>query len=132
MIKLGIDKAALYTPGYYLSLDQLARARGVDPDKFSVGLGQNQMAVAAPDEDVVTMAANAAHTILVEEDKSTIDTLIFATESGIDQSKSAGIFVHHLLNLSKRCRVVEFKQACYSGTAGLQMALALLQQNPNS
>jgi len=131
MIKLGVDKAAFYTPGYYLNLEDLARARGVDPDKFSIGLGQNQMAVAPPDEDVVTMAANAAHMILTEEDKTTIDTLIFATESGIDQSKSAGIFVHHLLNLSKRCRVVEFKQACYSGTAGLQMALALLQQNPN-
>ncbi|WPY01348.1 Hydroxymethylglutaryl-CoA synthase [Candidatus Trichorickettsia mobilis] len=55
--------------------------------------------------------------------------LLFATESGIDQSKAAGIFVHNLLQLPSRCRVVELKQACYSATVSLQMALPMLYNN---
>lgn len=127
----GIDKAAFYTSHYFVDLKTLAKARGVDPDKFYVGLGQEQMAVNPPDEDVVTLAANAAFTVLKDEDTSDIDMLMFATESGVDQSKAAGIFVHHLLNLPKQCRVVELKQACYSGTAGLQLAMAYIAQNPD-
>ena len=59
-----------------------------------------------------------------------IEMLLFATESGIDQSKAAGIYVHELLGLPARCRVVELKQACYSGTAALQLALPFLRENP--
>ena len=126
----GIDKAAFYTSHYFVDLKTLAAARGVDPEKFYVGLGQEQMAVNPPDEDVVTLAANAGFTALQDEDLNQIDMLMFATESGVDQSKAAGIFVHHLLNLPKHCRVVELKQACYSGTAGLQLAMSYVQQNP--
>ena len=129
-MKVGIDKLAFYTPPFYLPLATLAQARGVDADKYHIGLGQQHMAVIPPDESIVTMAANAASTLLQDEDKSSIDHVLFATESGVDQSKAAGIFVHHLLKLPARCRVVELKQACYSATAGLHMAMALLQQNP--
>lgn len=127
---VGIDKASFYTSHYFLDLKTLAEARGNDPDKFYIGLGQQKMAVCPPDEDIVTMAANAADRILDANDRDQVTTLLFATESGIDQSKSAGIFTHQLLKLNRRCRVVELKQACYAGTAGLQMALAMLRQNP--
>jgi hydroxymethylglutaryl-CoA synthase len=53
-----------------------------------------------------------------------------ATESGIDQSKSGAVYVHKLLGLSPNCRAVELKHACYSGTAGLQMAAGLVARNP--
>lgn len=127
---VGIDKATFYTPYYYIDLKTLAVARGVDPEKYTLGLGQKWMSVVPPDEDIVTLAANAAQKLLTETEKSEIDLFLFATESGIDQSKSAGIFVHHLLGLSKHCRVIELKQACYSATAGLQMALDVLRQHP--
>lgn len=129
-IKTGIDRIGFYTSHYYLSMASLANMRGVDVNKFHVGLGQFKMAVPAPDEDVVTMAANAAQSVLKEVDLSTIDTLLFATESGVDQSKSAGVFVHGLLELPSRCRVVELKQACYSATQALQMACAWVERHP--
>lgn len=131
MIKVGIDAIAFYTSHYALDLGCLAKARGLDPQKFFVGLGQYQMAVPAPDEDIVTMAANAAYKAIANEDISKIEMLLFATESGIDQSKAAGIYVHDLLGLSERCRVIELKQACYSGTLALQLALPFLRQHPD-
>jgi hydroxymethylglutaryl-CoA synthase len=61
-----------------------------------------------------------------------VDTLFFATESSIDQSKAAGLFVHGLLGLPNRCRVIELKQACYSATFALRMAQQFVMNNPNS
>ncbi len=131
MVKVGIDAMSFYTTNYFLDLKVLAEARGVDANKYFSGLGQQKMSVIPPDEDVVTMAADAGHRVMRHADPNDIELLLFATESAIDQSKAGGIFVHNLLNLPSRCRVVELKQACYSATAGLQMALAMLKQNPD-
>jgi len=130
LLNVGIDTIAFHTANYVLDLATLAAARGIDPDKFRLGLGQNQMAVPAPDEDIVTLAANAAKKALRDVDLESIEMLLFATESGIDQSKSAGIYVHQLLGLSPYCRVLELKQACYSATGALQLALPFLRENP--
>ncbi len=127
---IGIESLGFYTARYFLDLKLLAKERGIDPDKYLVGLGQEYMSVTPPDEDVVTLAANSAKTALTGIDPSEISMVLVATESGIDQSKSLGIWVHHLLNLSKTCRVVELKQACYAGCAGLQLALSYVKQNP--
>lgn len=131
MIKVGIDSISFYTSHYVLDLKHLAEARGIDPAKFSIGLGQHQMAVPPPGEDIVTMAANAALRAIRNINAPQIEMLLFATESGIDQSKAAGIYVHHLLNLPARCRIVELKQACYSATLGMQLALPFLRQHPD-
>jgi hydroxymethylglutaryl-CoA synthase len=131
VLKVGIDTISCYSSHYVLSLEELAKARGVKADKYTESLGQHHMAVPPPDEDVVTMAANAAIGALRDIDKSSIELLLFATESGIDQSKAAGLYVHDLLNLPERCRVVELKQACYSATMALQLALPFLRQHPD-
>jgi hydroxymethylglutaryl-CoA synthase len=130
VIKVGIDTFAVYTPRYSFDLTTLATARGGDPDKYCNSLGQQTMSVPPPGEDIVTMAANAAKEALRGIDLNKIEMLLFATESGIDQSKAAGIFVHELVGLPPRCRVVELKQACYSATAALQLALPYLRENP--
>lgn len=130
MMKVGIDALAIYTPRYALDLATLAAARGMDAEKYYIGLGQRMMSVPPPGEDIVTMAANAAFQALHGEDLNAIEMVLFATESGTDQSKAAGIYVHQLLGLPTRCRVVELKQACYSGTAGLQLAMPFLRENP--
>ncbi len=129
-MQVGIEALGMYVPRYYLPLRDLAAARGVAPGKFLQGLGQEEMGVPPPDEDVVTMAANAAREALAVVDTDSIDTLMFATESGIDQSKAAAIYVHHLLQLPKYCKSFEIKQACCGSTAALQMALAIVAQRP--
>ena len=131
LIEVGIDTLSFYTPAFTLDLGVLARARNIDPEKYFTGLGQRMMAVPPPDEDIVTMAANAAERAVRDTDLNQIELLFFATESGIDHSKAAGIYVHDLLGLSSRCRVIELKQACYSGTMALQLALPYLRQHPN-
>lgn len=130
MTTIGIDKIAFYTPAYYLELASLAERDGIDPQKYHQGIGQDRFAVPPHDEDCVTLAANAATEILTADDIAAIDTILLATESGIDQSKAAAVYVHRLLNLRPNCRAVELKQACYSTTAGLQMACAYVATHP--
>lgn len=127
----GIDLIRFHSSQYYLDLKTLAEARGADPEKYRVGIGQEKMAIPPPDEDIVTMGASAALPLLERVDASKIELLLFATESGIDQSKAAGVFVHGLLGLPPRCRTVELKEACYAATAGLQMACAWVRQHPD-
>lgn len=131
LIKAGIDSIALYTSRYALSLETLAAARNMDAAKYHDGLGQFIMSVPPPGEDVVTMAANAAREALRDVNSNDIEMLLFATESGIDQSKAAGLFVHGLLGLPARCRVLEIKQACYGGTAAIQLALSFVREQPS-
>ncbi len=126
---VGIEKISFYTTKYYLDISKLATARGVDVDKYQIGLGQEKMSIIAPSEDVVTMGCEAAKDFLTNEDIAGIEMLLFATESGFDYSKSAGVYAHHLLGLNARCRVVELKQACYAATAALQFACNYAQVN---
>ena len=46
---IGIDLISFHAPAYYLDLRVLAERRGVDPDKFVIGVGQELMAVPPPD-----------------------------------------------------------------------------------
>lgn len=129
-MNIGIDRISFYTSNYFVDLKTLAKARSVDPDKYYLGIGQEKMGIPPPDEDVVTLAASAAYPLMQDGELDDVEFLLFATESGIDQSKAAGIYVHGLLEMSSCCRVVELKQACYSGTAGLQLAIGFVARNP--
>ena len=128
-MQIGIDRIHFATASQVFDLKDLADARSVDPDKYTIGIGQDKMSMAGEDEDIVTLGANAALPIIQDHEDS-IDALLFATESSVDQSKSAGVHVHELLGLNSRCRVVELKHACYSGTAALQMAVGMVARNP--
>lgn len=129
-MKIGIDRLSFYTSNYFVDLKTLADARSVDHEKYYVGIGQERMGIPPPDEDVVTLAASAAFPLKESGDLDEVELLIFATESGIDQSKGAGVYVHGLLEMNARCRTIELKQACYSATAGLQLAIGFVARNP--
>ncbi|MDO4432834.1 MAG: hydroxymethylglutaryl-CoA synthase [Aerococcaceae bacterium] len=130
MTKVGIDKIGLYIPKYYVEMTELAQERGIEPEKLTIGIGQDRMAVPTIREDIVTMGANAARQILSEEDKQQIDQIIFATESGFDFSKSAATYIHELLGIQPFAKSYEIKQACYGATAGLQSACDYVRLRP--
>lgn len=126
----GIDKLNFFVPPYYVDMTDLALARNVDPGKFHIGIGQDQMAVTSITQDIVTLAANAATNLLTEEDKATIDLVILGTESSIDESKAAAVILHRLLGIQPFARSIEIKEACYGATAGLQLAKDYVLRHP--
>ncbi|MFJ7146829.1 hydroxymethylglutaryl-CoA synthase [Streptomyces sp. NPDC100445] len=126
----GIHDLSLATTEFVLPHAALAGHNGTEIGKYHVGIGQRSMSVPAADEDIVTMGAAAAAPIIARHGTDRIRTVVFATESSIDQAKSAGVYVHSLLGLPSATRVVELKQACYGGTAALQFAIGLVLRDP--
>lgn len=134
MTEVGVSDIAIYVPPFYLSHEDLAKARGIPPEKFHQGLGSNKMAILPNWEDAVTMAANVAVQLLEKTgtDPDEIQQLVVSTESGVDHSKPVASFVQGLLKIGTRCRVYEIKHACYGGTAGLVHSIDWISLHPQN
>ncbi|MEG0293459.1 hydroxymethylglutaryl-CoA synthase [Enterococcus sp.] len=131
-MNVGIDKMNFFVPPYYVDMTDLAIARDVDPNKFLIGIGQEQMAVSPKSQDIVTFAANAAKQLLTPEDLAAIDMVIVGTETSIDESKASAVVLHRLLGVQPFARSFEIKEACYGATAGVQLAKSHVRANPDS
>ncbi|HHG7830902.1 TPA: hydroxymethylglutaryl-CoA synthase [Streptococcus pneumoniae] len=129
---IGIDKIGFATSQYVLKLQDLAEARGIDPEKLSKGLLLKELSIAPLTEDIVTLAASASDSILTEQERQEVDMVIVATESGIDQSKAAAVFVHGLLGIQPFARSFEIKEACYGATAALHYAKLHVENSSES
>ena len=128
---VGIEALSVHVPLYCIDLGEVARANRVDPNKYYIGLGQRQMAVAHPQEDSVTMAANAASKLLrlYSVHPEDIGMIVVGTETGVDASKPVAVYVHEMLGLGPACRSFDIKHACYGSTAALKTA-ALWASSP--
>ena len=121
-IIVGIDRINFATPHYYLDMEDLALARNVDPNKYTIGIGQSEQAVPPSNQDIVTLGAQAAFPLLPYINDDKLAMVIVGTESGVDASKSSALYIHNLLKLTPWLRCIEIKEACYGGTAALMTA----------
>lgn len=122
---VGIEAMNVFSGTAYLDVKKLAIHRQLDTTRFE-NLLMKEKTVALPYEDPVTYGVNAAKPLidsLSEAEKDRIELLITCTESSIDFGKSLSTYIHQYLGLNRNCRLFEIKQACYSGTAGFQMAV---------
>ena len=105
---VGIEALAVALPRRTLHLEDLARARGVDPAKYIAGLGVREMAVTDPGEDTVALAATAVRRLIDADaiDPASIGMLAVGTESSVDHSKPIASFVHGMVGLPRHMRGV--------------------------
>lgn len=125
MEQVGIEALNIYGGAAKLDVRTLAEARQLDMTRFD-NLMMKEKAVSMPYEDPISYGINAAKPIidrLSDADKQRVEMVITCSESGIDFGKSMSTYIQDYLGLSRNCRMFELKQACYSGTAGLQMAI---------
>lgn len=121
---VGIEALKVYCGLAYIQVGAIFAGRGLDPSRLS-NLMMEKRSIGFPFEDPVTNAVNAAKPIidrLDADERDRIEIVITSSESGVDYSKSITSYVHEYLGLSRNCRVIEVKQACYAATAALQMA----------
>jgi polyketide biosynthesis 3-hydroxy-3-methylglutaryl-CoA synthase-like enzyme PksG len=123
---IGIEALNVYCGLAYIPVRTIFEGRGLDLGRLG-NLMMEKRSIGFPFEDPVTNAVNAAKPIidgLDANDKDRIEIVIISSESGVDYSKSITSYVHEYLGLSRHCRLIEVKQACYAATAALQMAVA--------
>lgn len=136
MSVVGIEAMNVFGGTARIGVIELMDHRGLDT-KRADNLLMVERSVALPEEDPITFAVNAAKPLIdamSEAERDRIELLITCSESGIDFGKSMSTYVHHYLGLNRNCRLFELKQACYSGTAGFQMAVnfILSQTSPGA
>ncbi|MCP4273642.1 MAG: hydroxymethylglutaryl-CoA synthase family protein [Gammaproteobacteria bacterium] len=136
MSVVGIEAMNFFGGSVYLDVMELAKYRKLDMARFE-NLLMKEKSVALPYEDPITCGVNAAKPIvdaLGEAEKDRIEMVITSTESAFDFGKSMSTYFHDLLGLNRNCRLFELKNACYSGVAGLQMAVnfVLSQTSPGA
>ena len=130
-MQVGIDQIGFYTPNKYVDMVDLAHARNEDPNKFLIGIGQNKMSVADQTQDAVSMGINATLRYLDQIAREKVGLLIVGTESSVDQSKSASLFIKSALALPANVRTFEVKEACFGMTAGIMIARDYVRLHPH-
>ena len=112
---IGILSYGAYVPVWRISREMIATAMGV----YSAG---GERAVAAWDEDTVTMAVEAAMDCLGGMDTKEIDSVYFATVSPPFKEKQSSAFIASALDLSDSVRTCDFTDSTRAATSALQAA----------
>jgi polyketide biosynthesis 3-hydroxy-3-methylglutaryl-CoA synthase-like enzyme PksG len=126
--QVGIEGLSAFCGLAQIPAATLAEGRELDLRRVAK-LMMERRSVQLPFEDPVTNAVNAARPLtgaLTTAECDRIELLVTATESGLDYSKSIASYVHRYLGLSRNCRFLEVKQACYATTGILQLAVGYL------
>jgi hydroxymethylglutaryl-CoA synthase len=139
MTQVGIDGIEIHTGKLKLDLaETFAPAQGEEPGKFTKGLGLYASSFPDAHEDIVTMAANAAHRLMERHDLTPADIgrIDVATESAFDQSKPVSTYVAGCLEQVydgdfHHANKGERKFACISGTQALDDAFNWIKAGRN-
>lgn len=135
----GIDAIAFEVSNIHLSIQNLAKARNINPEKLEKGLGLINMTLPDVHQDSVVFGANALTKLILENniDLSEIARIYVGTESGIDNSKPIASFLVGLIeqkfgeNTLSNCDVVDFTFACIGGVDALQNCLDFIRLHPD-
>lgn len=121
----GVESLGVQLPKYALDVTTLAALHRVNPEKFTLGLGCQRMALCLEDQTVVDLAVGAANRALQgwEGDPKTIGFLAVGTETALDEARPLSAWIAEALGLSGSIRSYEVKHACYGGMLALRQAL---------
>eukprot|EP00584_Thalassiosira_punctigera_P013198 CAMPEP_0172560624 /NCGR_PEP_ID=MMETSP1067-20121228/89556_1 /TAXON_ID=265564 ORGANISM="Thalassiosira punctigera, Strain Tpunct2005C2" /NCGR_SAMPLE_ID=MMETSP1067 /ASSEMBLY_ACC=CAM_ASM_000444 /LENGTH=1158 /DNA_ID=CAMNT_0013350461 /DNA_START=43 /DNA_END=3519 /DNA_ORIENTATION=- len=118
---VGILALEVYTPRTYVSQSSLEEHSGVSPGRYTVGLGQEGLAVTGDAEDVNSMALTVTHSLLekYDIDPNDVGRLEVGTETLVDKSKSTKTVLMDLFGDNTDIEGATVVNACYGGTSAL-------------
>lgn len=122
---VGIQAIGICIPRLGLKLEELAKLRNVDLNKYTIGLGCHKMALGTAEQSVIEIATLAAERCLEhwQGDKKFINFLAVGTETPVDKSRPLSAWIAEHLGLEGFIRSYEVKHACYGGTLALMQAV---------
>ena len=118
---VGILAIDVYTPRTYISQSALETHSGVSPGRYTLGLGQEGLAVTGDAEDVNSMALTVTHSLLEKYDinPNSVGRLEVGTETLVDKSKSTKTVLMDLFPTNSDIEGATVINACYGGTSAL-------------
>ena len=118
---VGIHGISVYTPATYISQSELEAHNGVSSGKYTLGLGQNNMAITGDNEDINSIALTAVKSLLEKYgiSPSEVGRLEVGTETLVDKSKSTKTVLMSLFEGNSDIEGATVLNACYGGTSAL-------------
>lgn len=129
LLNVGIDSIGFYAPRFYIELEELAKARNVQPDKYNEGLLLKELRFTDVNEDVISLGFHAAR-IALDRGKinsKDIDGLFVGTETETYGAKSISNIFTELLDISPNCLTQDIMNTCASGTLAILDAISLVE-----
>ncbi len=128
---VGILAMEVYTPRTYVTQSALESHSGVSPGRFTLGLGQDGLAVTGDAEDVNSMALTVTHALLEKYgiDPMSVGRLEVGTETLVDKSKSTKTVLMDLFPGNPDVEGATVVNACYGGTSALLNALTWVESD---
>ncbi|GAM26369.1 hypothetical protein SAMD00019534_095440 [Acytostelium subglobosum LB1] len=128
---IGILAIDVYFPKTYVAQEDLEKFDGVSAGKYTVGLGQTNMAFCGDREDIYSLCLNAVNNLMVkyDVDPHSVGRLEVGTETVIDKAKSIKTVLMDLFASSGNTSIdgIDTINACYGGTSALHNAVQWIE-----
>jgi len=128
MKTVGIVGYGCFVPKLRISVQEIANTWKKDGPKIAAGLGLQEKAVAAIDEDTATISVEASRTALqvagIHPQK--IGAIFVGSESHPYAVKPTATILVDALNAGPECMAADLEFACKAGTAGIQICMGLV------
>ncbi|MCL2142980.1 MAG: hydroxymethylglutaryl-CoA synthase [Methanomassiliicoccaceae archaeon] len=125
---VGIVSYGAYVPRYRITPAEIGRIWGIDGEAMGKGLLIHMKSVPSPDEDVITMATEAARNMMsrCDVDPKSIGAIYVGSESHPYAVKPTGTVVAEAICATPNLTAADLEFACKAGTAGIQMCMGLV------
>lgn len=118
---VGILALEVYSPSTFISQSKLEEHSGVAPGRYTIGLGQDGLAITGDAEDVNSLCLTVVHSLLekYEIKPHEVGRVEVGTETLVDKSKSTKTILMDLFPGNTDIEGATVVNACYGGTAAL-------------
>ena len=125
---VGIVSYGAYVPRYRITPAEIGRIWGIDGEAMGKGLLIHMKSVPSPDEDVITIATEAARNMMsrCSVDPQEIGAIYVGSESHPYAVKPSGTIVAEAICATPNLTAADLEFACKAGTAGIQACMGLV------
>ncbi len=128
-MKAGIVSYGAYVPRYRIKPEEIGKVWGEDGAARGKGLGIISKSIPSPDEDVITIAVEAARSALLRAgiDAQDIGAIYTGSESHPYAVKPTSTVVAEAILAAPDMTAADYEFACKAGTAALQNVFGLVE-----
>lgn len=125
---VGIISYGAYIPRYRIKIEEIAKVWNGNSDALKGGLKVYEKSVPGLDEDVVTIAVQAARNAIIRQglDATRIGAVYTGSESHPYAVKPTSTIVAEAVGASPNMTAADFEFACKAGTAAVQVCMGLV------
>jgi hydroxymethylglutaryl-CoA synthase len=128
---IGIKGIEVYIPGQAVNQSDLEKFDGIPAGKYTIGLGQTNMAFVNDREDIYSIALTVVSRLIkhYNVDTNNIGRLEVGTETLLDKSKSVKSVLMQLFPDNNDIEGIDTVNACYGGTSAVINAINWIESS---